>query len=85
MILPRLGKNWSTAAGRWLVWERLYDIRKDRKATIWCRVSLRYLKTQRQMSDDRRVQSTRDSLAELLFPAPLPPTPEMEKKPADKG
>ncbi len=44
MILPRLG-TWISSSGRWFVWERLY---KNGVWTIWCRVRLRYLKTNRE-------------------------------------
>lgn len=43
MVLPRPGQ-WVTAAGRWLIWERLYDIRRN-EPTVWCRVRFRYLFT----------------------------------------
>ena len=52
MILPRPGK-WSSASGRFFIWERLY--KRGGGATILCRVSLRYLKTAREISKDMAV------------------------------
>jgi len=65
MILPRFG-NWSHTTGRWLLWERLYNITKNQKPTIWCRVSIRYLRSQKQMSMDRRMEKTKKTLAHLF-------------------
>ena len=53
MILPRLG-IWNTSAGRWFVWERLFHPPfAGGGPTIWCRVRLRYLKTQRELQDQK--------------------------------
>jgi len=50
MILPRLG-IWSSASGKFLIWERFY--RRDGEATVFCRVSLRYLKTARELGESK--------------------------------
>lgn len=50
MILPRTGK-WSCAGGRFLVWDRLYYFGKP---TILCRISIRYLKTQQEMTSSNK-------------------------------
>ena len=52
MIIPLPGK-WSSSSGRWLVCDRLYDIR-NRKPTVSCRVRLRYLKTLRENMGEYR-------------------------------
>ena len=65
MILPRPG-TWHTHLGKWILWERLYDSKKNNTSTIWCKVSLGYLKTQQQLSHERNVQNHREALRAIL-------------------
>jgi len=51
MILPRLGK-WSSSAGRWFIWERLYLF--GYRWTPLCRARFRYLKTLREANYNRK-------------------------------
>ena len=75
MILPRPGK-WKYAWDRWFIWERLFDIRVDTTPTIWCRVSLRYLKTQKQMSQERAQANKIEALKAVFIKKPTEITQE---------
>lgn len=50
MILPRPGK-WMTAAGRFFIWERLYNI-ATLKPSILCSIRLRYYRILRDRTVD---------------------------------